>query len=154
MSAGNQERRRLSSPATMAFKYLLPTVWTLVGLPALAVAVFDPSLPFSVLGPCLWAAFAAVILVFYAPLKHLDVDQDSLYISDSSKTVEVRLSSVFAVDDPWGPMPATVTLREPCKFGTKIRFFPAKFPCIGSRASSVRELEQLAAKARRGKPTE
>ncbi len=154
------ERRRMSSTSAPFYKYFLPIVWTVTGLPGVAVALSSGNVIFMVAWPCGWAFFLAAMLVLYAPLKNIEIDDENLYISSNSKTVMIPLSSIFAVDEMWMPLPASVTLKEPCEFGIKIRFIPAKVPSAMGRESSVHELGQLAARARRrprhekGEPTE
>lgn len=143
-------RRRLSSPATGALKFVVPGLWIVGGLPGLAVALLAAEFPVNVVWPVLRAVFGVLLLVFYAPLKHVDVDGENMYVSNYKRTISIPLTSVFSVSgNVTRSLPITVTLKEPCEFGSKIRFFPARMPDTLGSSTDAGILRRMAGQARR-----
>ena len=146
--------RTLSSKQTLLMKFVVPPVWTM----AFGAAALMPwwARTASAPAPIEWKWFLLVIwfvggLLIWrscARLKRVQVDGDTLLVSDYRTTIRVPAADVEEVtENRWISMhPVTLHFRRPTEFGNEVVFMP-KVRVFGFATSHpvVAELRALAA---------
>lgn len=130
-------RRTISSRLTQLYKVIFPTIW--IGGFALGTALmFIPAKYRGAPGTVgefhdeKWQFLAMTLvgaLVLWRtcmPLKRVELDQHSLYISNFQKEIVVPLAEVVEVkENRWiDPRPVTIRFRSHTDFGQSITFMP------------------------------
>ena len=130
-------RRTISSSLTQVYKMIFPTIWiggfalgTLLmfiparyrGAPGTAGEFHDEKWQFlamTLLG-------ALVLWRTCMPLKRVELDESSLYISNFQKEIVVPLTELVEVkENRWiNTRPITIRFRSPTEFGESIFFMP------------------------------
>jgi hypothetical protein len=117
---------RLSSPSTFTYKVLFPFGWSgvfgLVTLLSLLGPEPDVNVPFLVI----WLVGSVILLLTLAGLKRVDLDGDSLIISNYIRKIVVPVSDIEGV---WQnhmdrQRPITIQFRHSTVFGRRIVVMP------------------------------
>ena len=126
-------RERISSAQTFFAKVVFPVVW-IGGFSIGTIALFaaermagrptPPGVPWVFLGATLLGS--AAIYWYCVRLKRVDIDGDSLFVSNYRREIVVPLTDVDGVtENPWVNMhPVTIHLRRDTEFGRSITFMP------------------------------
>jgi hypothetical protein len=123
---------RLSSSGTTFYKVIFPAFWLTgfgVGAIAVALGVGEPSLPVEirVMFPVGWL-FGLVLCAWLCfPLKHVSLVSGAVVVEGLRRKTTIPLSDIAAVSGSFATNPEiiTVSLKQPCAFGTRIRFMPS-----------------------------
>jgi hypothetical protein len=118
-------RTVLSSPITPVYKLILPVVW--VGGFALGtVLMLFKRMPDAPLFLGLTLLGAALLIPLGLKLKHVEVDEDYLYISNLRRQIAVPLSEVAFVQQNVlvNIKPARICFRTRTPFGKSVLFIP------------------------------
>jgi len=126
-------RERISSAQTFFAKVVFPVVW-IGGFSIGTIALFaaermtarpaPPGMPWVFLGATLLGS--AAIYWYCVRLKRVDIDGDSLFVSNYRREIVVPLADVDGVtENRWVNMhPVTIHLRRDTEFGRSITFMP------------------------------
>ena len=152
--------RTLSSALTFMMKFVFPVFWIAAfGIGTAAVwsipAIPRVGVPMGVLQwvfLAVWLLGTAFVLWTCMPLKHVRVDDTSLYASNYVREVRIPLEAIDAVtENRWINMhPVTIRLRYASDFGDRITFMPTtRMFGFWTSHPVVAELRRLAAGASR-----
>ena|ERR1700752_1225396 len=120
-------KKQISSDMTVVWKYVFPGLWIpLVGVGAIAAgfhAAKEPGWSLFVFG---WIIAAGYLIWFARRLKFVSIDNDSLYVWQARKQIQIPLTHIQHVKENFwaNPKLITVTLNQPSAFGTEIVFVP------------------------------
>lgn len=138
--------RRLSSAMTLYWKVIMPSMWLAAFIPASVIlAIARPhNFPWFVF-PVATVLGALMFSRLAWPLKRVDLDGNTLIISNFLREIRVPLSEVSNVVEWRGinPTPIVLTLRSETPFGTKITFTPKREWALFSEHSVTQELRAL-----------
>jgi hypothetical protein len=153
-------RRQLSSSLTFFYKFIFSTIWISgFGFGALQLFLLSDSLRGQG-GPLppeikwtfllVWIAGSTVFLWFCAPLKRVQVDDETLYASNFFREIRVPLRTIDHVSENRfvNIHPVTVHLKTETAFGRKIVFMPtARFFSLFTGHPVVKDLEEWVRRA-------
>lgn len=155
-------RRPLSSEFTILLKFIFPTIW-IPGFGLVALSTFwggwrmngGKSLPPEMMKwyfLVMWLLGSSLIWFTVMRLKRVRVDDQTLYVSNYFKEIQVPLAHVIEVAEyTWiNPQMVTVTLSQPTPFGRRIGFMPTERIFERWRSTPnpvIKELQTLAAEA-------
>ena len=118
--------KKLSSPGTLAYKIVLPVLCLSVLTAWMLAMLFGEGRvpPFLCVGVALGICLLSVAL--YCPLKYVKAGEAGLTVGNYISKVEIPYENVAEVRElKWlNVRPITIILKQPCKFGRKIRFMP------------------------------
>lgn len=145
-------KRRISSGFTFVNKIVVSTMWLVFGLKILLISSLvghgGPSANFFLI----WLTGIVIIAFTCVPLKQVELDGNTLVVSNYRKTITIPASEIKAVSETaiLSHHPVWITFRNQTEFGTRIMFMPTyQFFCIWSSHPIVKELRQLAENSRR-----
>lgn len=143
----------ISSPLTCYHKFILPfggfVIW---GIVVTALIIQEPDkqwgLTFLLSSVLLFVAVFIFFLLTSIPLKRVEVDGDSLFISNFRKTIQVPRRDIEVVTYPFPfmrPLTACIKLKNQTPFGKEILFLPGRH-IDAILKSTDQELEVVARK--------
>lgn len=143
------DRRTISSPLTLFYKYVFPTVW-LGGFCLGAVLSLVRSEPSAALFLAVALLGAALLIPLAIGLKQVAVDETSIYVYGARGMIAVPLSDIESVEETLVRAPRTVIVRfrSPTRFGSKISYIPPLPHPTLKPSQSAEDLRLLASNAR------
>ena len=152
-------RRILSSRITFGYKFLFPVLWiTGFGLGTLALWLGKVKWSATQSNPeflrwqflIMWLAGASFIIWLSRRIKHVEIDENDLYVSDYFSDVTIPLTEISRITESRWTSPKTVTihLRHHTPAGSKIVFLPKHRFAWQISHPIVAELNEIATQAR------
>jgi hypothetical protein len=144
------QRRLLSSPYTVVWKFIFPAIWICgFGTGAIAVGVSTTETNGWIL-PSVWIVASAWLLWFAWGLRRIAISGDTLHISTYFREISLPLSQIRLVTQSYMSRPQTITLHvdRDTPLGRKFVFVAPGWPRIISRHPLAVELEELTAQHR------
>ncbi len=145
-------KRTISSAFTMLSKCVIPVMIVVLVIVEAWVMFSEDSLVVTlVVMPVSIIAIASLWLC--VPLKRVQIDDETLYISNYIRTIAVPFSEIESIKENklFSTHPIWITLRNPTAFGKTIMFSPSWCPPFSSHPI-VDELRRLADAAENGEP--
>ncbi len=129
-------RTRLSTPLTFFYKVVLPSLHAVIGVFLIAVSLgYEWKKPGGISGPMtssarafyVMAGLSCLCLIWrYARLKRVEMDDNSLYVSDYRTEIQIPLSEIVSVRETspyWFTI--VITFKSDSGFGQSIVFRPS-----------------------------
>jgi len=141
------QRRILSSPYTVFWKFIFPSIW-ITGFGAGAVmAAFADQGDSRWIFPSVWILGSSWLLWFALRLRRVSISDETLHISTYVREISLPLSAISRVTQSYMSRPQTITLRtdRDTPLGRKFVFVAAGWPRIVSRHPLAVQLEELVA---------
>jgi len=144
------QRRILSSPYTVVWKFIFPAIWICgFGAGAITAAASHTDANRWVF-PSVWIVGSAWLLWFALRLRRIAISGDTLYISTYFREISVPLSQICRFTQSYMSRPQIIALHSDrdTALGRKFVFVAPGWPRIISRHPLVIELEERIAQRR------
>ena len=148
-------KRRISSDATVIWKYLFPGLWVpFMGIGVIA-SILQSSEPLRFLFLLGWVLVSGYFIWFGRRLKVVSIDENFVYVSQFRQEIQIPLANIEGVKQNWwaNPKLITLTLNQPSEFGTSIVFVPTSMMFAAWRSHPiVDEIERAVRGAAQRRP--
>jgi hypothetical protein len=144
------QRRILSSPYTVVWKFGFPAIWICgfgAGAIAAGISATDAN---RWIFPLVWIVASAWLLWFALRLRRIAISDDTLYVSTYFREISLPLSQICRVTQSYISRPQTIALHadRDTLLGRKFVFVAPGWPRIISRHPLAIELEERIAQRR------